>query len=174
MGTVHSHPTLVFPPSNAVWGACAVDEEGASPMMWKRVAVTVLVMLAALGLSGVAAATADARLAPAPAVANNGEFFWVNDRGCRGDVRATLLTDPAKPGRVTVRFKPTRFTRNCSFNVWAGWDLMGADQIRVRLTAGPRGGPAVYRTYRTGPGLHTLSFGHRPSASAVTWYAWIP
>ncbi|WP_042377214.1 hypothetical protein [Gordonia alkanivorans] len=143
-------------------------------MIWKRITVAALALLATLGLSGIVPATSTAAPGPALAIANNGESFWVNERGCRGDVRATLITDPAKPGRVTVRFKPTRFTRPCTVNVWSGWDLMGADQIRVPIRSGPRGGPAVYRTYRTGPGLHALSFGHRPSLSAVTYYAWIP
>jgi hypothetical protein len=143
-------------------------------MIWKRFTVAAVATLATLGLSGIVPATASAAPGPALAFANNGEYFWVNQNGCRGDVRATLITDPAKPGLVTVRFKPTRFTRTCTVHVWSGWGLMGADQIRVPIRSGPRGGPTVYRTYRVGSGPQAFSFGHRPSLSAITWYAWIP
>ncbi len=51
---------------------------------------------------------------------------------------------------------------------------MGVDQIRIPITSGPRGGRAVTRTYRTGSGLMVTAAGHRPSASAVQYYAIVP
>lgn len=143
-------------------------------MILKRLAIAFVVVAAALGLTVAANGTASARPAPALTWAVNGDHFWVNTGKCRGDVRISLTTDRAKPGTVNVRFQPSRFTRTCSFHVWAGWGPMLPDQIRVPMTAGPRGGKVVNRTYRTGSGPQALGFGHRQSLSSVSFYTWVP
>lgn len=137
----------------------------------------VLVVAVALAMGGVGV-TAPASAAPVPAtvLALNGSSFWVRLPQCSGNVRTVLMTDQARPGSVTVTYIPSRFTRSCRFHVWAGWGLMLPDQIKVPMVSGPRGGPTVTKTYRTGPGLVTMAFGNRQSMppSAASYYVIVP
>ena len=149
------------------------NEASAPPRRRRHFLPTLALILASvfatLGVTAVNASPAQAKPVPAAAWAPSGDTFWVNTP-CRTSVRMFVKTDRAHPGTVTATFVPLRASRTCHFTVWAGWGTMGADQIRIPLTTGPRGGPAVTKTYRTGPGIIVLAFGHRPSLSAVTFY----
>lgn len=142
--------------------------------MGKRLTLVIIAVLATAGLTLGNAGTAAARPVPAATWAVNGDHFWVRTPQCAGDVRVALTTDTARPGTVTAKFIPSRFTRTCTFYVWAGWGWMLPDQIRVKMTSGPRGGKPVVRTYRTGPGLALMGFGHRPSLSSISMYTLVP
>lgn len=116
----------------------------------------------------------NARPALAQTIQLNGQHFWVKTPKCSGSIRARVLTDRTKPGRITVKFTPSRFTRPCEFRVWTAWDYISPGTIRVPIRADRRGGPTVTRTYRVGAGVHALSFGHLATLSAVTYYGLVP
>lgn len=142
--------------------------------MKKLIAILAICVAALAGVALSPAPEAAARPAPAQYIAPSGKHFWVKKGRCSGNVRVGLYTDRAKPGRVTFKLTPSRFTRKCTVHVWVGWGMMGADQIRIPITSGPRGGKSVKRTYRTGRGVVTLAAGHRASASSVFAYALVP
>ena len=136
------------------------------------------IVLAVVALSGLAlspvSGQAEARPAPIQAIAPSGHYFWSHAPNCRGPIRLDIYSDRAKPGRVTAKFTPGKFNRNCTVNVWFGWGMMGADQLRIPLRVGPHGGKAVSRTYRTGSGIIFMGGGHRPSATGIQFYTWVP
>lgn len=142
--------------------------------MRKLIATLAVGIAAIAGVTLAPAAPAEARNAPAQAIAVSGNRFWVKTGQCSGNIRVNLYTDARRPGRVTVKLTPSRFTRQCTVRPWFGWGMMGVDQIRIPVTSGPSGGKSVTRTYRTGPGVMVIAAGHRASLSAVQFYTYVP
>lgn len=140
-----------------------------------RTAALAMSVVGLLAGSGTGIGAADARPVPATAVAFNGtNHVYAASGNCSGMIRVALYTDTTKPGRLTVKLTPERFTRSCTVRPWIGWGTMGVDQYRVPVKAGPRGGPTVTRTIRTGPGLISFSVGNRSTVSAISYFVWVP
>lgn len=152
------------------------------------VLVVVCVSLAGLVMSG--AGSADAKRGPARTlwVVNAGDTVWASggNSNCRGPIKVTLETDPAKRGLVYATYRPGRFVGDgpgwrkrpvCRIDMVAVVSI--ADAITGRASAkpvfaGPDGGPAVRQTLRPGSGFQTMTFRTRGLDLASSCYIQVP